>query len=67
MFQTGINRGEMGEFKWVVMKNAEGNVGYLKGKVAITTDNDSHNGGDGKREGSGRARIQSKEREHIGT
>src|SRR6476469_11207110 len=34
MFQTGNNRGEMGEFKGVVMKSAEGNVGYLKGKVA---------------------------------
>src|SRR6476469_7681414 len=34
MFQTGNNRGEMEKIKGVVMKSAEGNVGYLKGKVA---------------------------------
>src|SRR6476619_1245624 len=37
MFQTGNNRGEMGEFNGVVMKSAEGNVGYLKGKLPWIT------------------------------
>src|SRR6478609_1063996 len=34
MFQTGNNRGEMGEFKRGSNESAEGNVGYFKGKVA---------------------------------
>ena len=48
MFQTGNNRG-WENLKGVVMKSAEGSVGYLKGKVARKPmDNDSHNGEDAR-------------------
>ena len=67
-FRQGTTEERWENLKGVVMKSAEGNVGYLKGKVAIkpwitTAIMEKMQE---RREERGRTRIQRKAKEHIG-